>query len=90
MDAGGRAMQEQLPRHEDHEVLPRSHALRLSLYTNISKHVIPAGIAGIQKPWMAMSKQTTSLAKKGGLSEIKHSHPYALDSGTNLFGTDLH
>jgi hypothetical protein len=31
-------------------------------------HVIPAGIAGIQTPWMAMPKQTISLAKEVPLS----------------------
>ncbi|HEY8034759.1 MAG TPA: hypothetical protein VIF37_04140 [Methylobacter sp.] len=43
MEAGGRATQEQLPRTRSF-IDPM---LRYSsLYTNISKHVIPAGIAG--------------------------------------------
>jgi hypothetical protein len=39
------------------------------LYTSILEHVIPAGIAGIQKPWMAMPKQTASLVTGGLLSK---------------------
>jgi len=32
-----------------------------SLYTNILKRVIPAGIAGIQKPWMADTETDSSV-----------------------------
>ncbi|MFZ2405472.1 MAG: hypothetical protein WAW41_10075, partial [Methylobacter sp.] len=39
--------------------------------------VIPAGIAGIQKPWMAMSKLAVSLATRE-LPNDEHSHPCAL------------
>jgi len=44
------------------------------------KHVIPAGIAGIQKPWMAIPKQA-QVRYKELLNEINRSHPCALDSG---------
>ena len=47
-------------------------------YTQMSGDtVIPAGIAGIQKPWMAIPKLATSLTTRE-LPNDKHSHPCAL------------
>jgi hypothetical protein len=41
------------------------HSLPYLTYTQVLiNRVVPAGIAGIQKPWMAMPKQTTSLVKE--------------------------
>ncbi len=58
----------------------RGHLASMRLYTRILKHVIPAGIVGIQKPWMAIAKQTVSINREL-LNKIEHSHPCALDSG---------
>jgi hypothetical protein len=61
--------------------LYRSHAPALVvIHKCLGDNVIPAGIAGIQKPWMAMSKLAVSPATRE-LPNDEHSHPCALDSG---------
>ena len=60
-------------------------AMLIVIHKCLRYTVIPAGIAGIQKPWMAIPKQTANskqqISPYGLLSKIKHSHPCVLDPG---------